>query len=125
MVGLKMVDEINKTIEERVLDWYQDYWGVPVFPSFKKIKIAEDTSLSTGKDRLLWEDAEDLLVEYFTIFNVEKKGFSFIKYWPNEEVFMPLNFLRGKGEKLKFTEPEVLTVKMLMESARAGYWLYE
>lgn len=120
-----MMMQPDEDIGQRILHWYQDYWGVPVFPSFKKIKIAEDTSLSTGKDRLLWEDAEDLLVEYFNIFNVEKRGFSFIKYWPDEEVFMPLNFLRGKGRKLKFTEPEVLTVKMLMESARAGCWLYE
>ncbi|KQN64433.1 DUF1493 family protein [Erwinia sp. Leaf53] len=111
----------DESIAQKVLSWYQDYWDVPVFPFFKKVKISKDTSLSSGKYQLAWEDAEDLLVEYFEKFSVEQKDFAFIKYWPNDEVFRPLPFLGRK----KYIEPKLLTVEMLMLSAEAGYWLYD
>ena len=58
-------------------------------------------------------------------FHVDKGNFSFNKYWPNEEIFMPLNFLRSKENKWQWIEPEPLTLNMLVESAKAGYWLYD
>ncbi|EIW9159309.1 DUF1493 family protein, partial [Klebsiella pneumoniae] len=44
---------------------------------------------------------------------------------PNEEVVLPLNFLRSKDNKWEWIEPEPLTLKMLVESAKAGRWLYD
>ncbi|AIR61366.1 DUF1493 family protein [Cedecea neteri] len=111
-------------VEQQVLNWYQEKWNVRVFPFFRKQRISLDTSLSTGKYPWSCEDAEEILEDYFTHFNVNKEGFSFIKHWPNEEVFLPLNFLRSKEKKWKWIEPEPLTLRMLVESAKAGYWIY-
>jgi len=112
------------SIENKILSWYQKNWNGPVFPFFKRPILTLDTSLSSGK--YLWsdEDAEEILEEYFDKFKVDKRDFSFRKYWPNEEVFMPLHFLRTKSKKWKWLEPEPLTLRMLAESAKTGYWLY-
>ncbi|MEA5103513.1 DUF1493 family protein [Pantoea sp. S18] len=113
------------TIENQVMDWYRENYNRPIFPFFKRQALTPETSLSTGKYPWADEDAIEILEEYFTRFNVEKRDFSFIKYWPNEEVFMPLNFFRSKANKWKWIEPQPLTLNMLVESAKAGYWLYD
>lgn len=84
-----------------------------------------ETSLSTGQYPWADEDAMVIIDQYFLTFNVDKRNFVFRKYWPNEETFMPLNCLRPKENKWKWMEPEPLTLKMLVESAKAGYWLYD
>lgn len=116
---------VPDNIEQQVLNWYQDNWNGRVFPFFKKPALTLETSLSTGKYPWSDEDATEILEAYFTKFQVDSKNFSFRKYWPNEEVFMPLNFLRSKKHKWKWVEPEPLTLKMLVESAKAGHWLYD
>ena len=115
----------TKNIEMQVLDWYNDSWNGRVFPFFRKPALTLETSLSTGKYPWADEEAVEILDEYFSRFNVDRQNFSFKKYWPNEEVFMPLNFLRSKQNKWKWIEPEPLTLKMLVESAKAGHWLYD
>lgn len=115
----------SELIELQVMNWYRKNYNGPIFPFFKRQVITLETSLSTGKYPWADEDAIDIIEDYFSRFSIEKKNFSFLKYWPNEEVFMPLNFLRSKENKWKWTEPEPLTLKMLVESAQAGYWLYD
>lgn len=116
----------DSEIEERqVMRWYQENWNGRVLPFFKKPQLTLETSLSTGRYPWTDEDAIDILKDYFIQFNVDKRNFSFNKYWPNEEIFLPLNFLRSKENKWKWIEPEPLTLKMLVESAKAGYWIYE
>ncbi|MBV8041919.1 DUF1493 family protein [Pluralibacter sp.] len=112
-------------IEKQVMDWYQKNWNKPVFPFFRRPVLTMETSLSTGEYPWANVDAQEILESFFSEFRVEKRGFSFIKYWPNEETFMPLNFLRPKNEKWHRTEPVPLTLKMLVESAKAGHWLYD
>jgi hypothetical protein len=112
-------------IKLKVMKWYQDNHNVPLFPSFKRQVLTLETSLSTGKHPWCKDDGVDILEDYFTTFNVDSQYFSFKNYWPNEEVFMPFNFLRSKENKWKWIEPQPLTLKMLVESAKAGYWLYD
>lgn len=114
----------SENIEQQVMSWYNDSWNGRVFPFFMKPVLTLETSLSTGKSPWADEDAIEILDEYFTKFQVDRKNFSFRKYWPNEEVFMPLNFLRSKENKWTWIEPEPLTLEMLVESAKTGYWLY-
>jgi hypothetical protein len=111
--------------DAEVLAWYQERWNKPLFLSFKRPTLTLETSLSTGDYPWCWEDGEDILVEYFAKFHVDQGNFIFTKYWPNEGVFMLLNFLRSKDKKRKWTEPKPLTLKMLAESAKAGRWLYD
>ncbi|WP_416260123.1 DUF1493 family protein [Gibbsiella quercinecans] len=56
-------------------------------------------------------------------FNVDPADFDFIKYWPYEKGLLP-NFLRPKTQRIEYIEPEPLTIRMLIESAIAGRWLY-
>ncbi|WP_133459776.1 DUF1493 family protein [Scandinavium goeteborgense] len=114
----------SENIEQQVMDWYNENWNGRVFPFFKRPALTLDTSLSTGKYPWADEDAIDILGKYFEKFQVDNKDFSFNKYWPNEETFMPLNCLRSKENQWQWVEPEPLTLKMLVESAKAGHWLY-
>ena len=114
----------SRDIENQVLAWYQENWNKSIFPFCRRPVLTLDTSLSTGKYPWADEEAVDLVEQYFDKFQVDRRHFSFTKYWPNEEVFMPLNFLRSRENKWKWIEPEPLTLKMLVESAKAGYWLY-
>ena len=115
----------NPNIADEVISWYGKNWNSPIFPFFRKPKITLETNLSTGKYPWAWEDAQEILEEYFEKFHVDRGNFSFIKYWPNEETFMPLNFLRKKENKYRYIEPLPLTIEMLVASAKAGYWLYD
>lgn len=112
-------------IENEVLAWYQEYWNVPAFPFTKKTLVNKDISLSTGKYQLLWEDAEDLLVEYFEKFQVERGDFSFIKYFPGEYQSNLFDFIRRKKNRREYVVPVPLTLEMLMISAKSGHWLYD
>lgn len=111
--------------EKEVMDWYEINWNGRVLPFFKKPALTSETSLSTGKYPWADEDAMEILDDYFRCFNVDRKNFSFDKYWPNEEVTFPLNFLRSQERKWWWIEPEPLTLKMLAESAKAGCWLFD
>ncbi|WP_174500633.1 DUF1493 family protein [Escherichia coli] len=115
----------SDNIEQQVMNWYKENWNGRVFPFFRKPSLTLETSLSTGKYPWADEDAIEILDDYFGKFNVERKNFTFGKYWPNEEVVLPLNFLRSKDNKWEWIEPEPLTLKMLVESAKAGRWLYD
>lgn len=115
----------SKNTEQQVLNWYRERWNGRVLPFFRKPAVTLETSLSTGKYPWAGEDASEILDDYFARFQVDRKNFLFRKYWPNEEVFMPLNFLRSKENKWRWIEPEPLTLKMLVESARTGHWLYD
>lgn len=111
--------------ENAVFSWYDENYNLPVFPRFKKPTLTLATSLSTGKHPWSCDDAVDILNAYFEKFQIDKRDFCFIKYWPNEETFMPLNFLRKKENRYHYVEPEPLTLDMLVKSANAGYWLYD
>lgn len=111
--------------EKQVMTWYNENWNGRVLPLFRKPILTLDTSLSTGKYPWSKDDAEQIINDYFARFQVEKDGFVFEKYWPNDEVVMPLNFLRSKENKWAWAEPAPLTLKMLVESAKAGRWLYD
>ncbi|MGU3524287.1 DUF1493 family protein [Enterobacteriaceae bacterium C23F] len=116
---------IDDMTEKQVMAWYNENWNGRVLPFFRKPAITLCTSLSSGKYPWSKDDAEKILDDYFAKFQVDKNGFMFEKYWPNEEAVMPLNFLRSKENKWAWTEPEPLTLEMLVESAKAGRWLYD
>ncbi|MGX9275787.1 DUF1493 family protein [Pantoea ananatis] len=87
-------------------------------------EMADDVSLSTGKELVLPEDAYDFMVEYAEKFGVDLTHFEFRKYFPNEGIrFLP-NAILPKYMRTDHHEPAALTVRMLIESAEAGRWLF-
>lgn len=87
-------------------------------------EMADDVSLSTGKELVLPEDAYDFMVEYAEKLGVDLTHFEFRKYFPNEGIrFLP-NAILPKYMRTDHHEPAALTVRMLIESAEAGRWLF-
>lgn len=87
-------------------------------------EMADDASLSTGKQSVLPEDASDFLEEYASTLDVDMTGFNFNRYFPNEGIrFLP-NAILPAYLKTDHHKPEALTVSMLIDSAKAGYWLF-
>ncbi|MCX8962697.1 DUF1493 family protein [Erwinia psidii] len=87
-------------------------------------EMSDDTSLSTGKNCVLPEDASDFLEEYAESLQVNMAVFDFRKYFPNEGVrFLP-NAILPKFMRTDHHQPEPLTVRMLIECAESGRWLY-
>lgn len=115
----------SENIDNQVLAWYQDHWNQSVLSFATRPEPTPETSLSTGEFAWSWEDAEGILIEYFDKFSVDKRNFSFTRYWPNEQPFSPLNILGIKDNSPEKTSPLPLTLSMLIESAKIGYWLYD
>lgn len=87
-------------------------------------EMSDDTSLSSGKNGVLPEDASDFLEEYAESLHVDMAAFDFRKYFPNEGIrFLP-NAILPKFMRTDHHQPAPLTVEMLIASAEAGRWLY-
>ena len=107
---------------QEVFDWYDEHWNLPT-PFSKKRPLTLDSSLSTGRYPWARETGDDIMKDYFSRFGVDDTNFDFIKYWPYEKGLIP-NFLRPRSLRVEEKEPEELTITMLIESAKAGRWLY-
>ena len=106
-------------IETRVLALVRRYNGVYLFNNEKKQRLlTPETDLDTDM-QLDVSEAEDLMEEYFKEFQVERGSFKIETYYPDE----PFSWNPFK----KF--PPILvpdfTIGMLIESAKAGKWLYD
>lgn len=87
-------------------------------------EMANDTSLSTGKRRVLPEDTHDFLAEYVYLLHVDMGNFEFRQYFPNAGIWFLPKAMLPKHMQTDNHKPEALTVEMLIESAKAGRWLY-
>ncbi|WMY73332.1 DUF1493 family protein [Buttiauxella selenatireducens] len=105
------------SIEQRVYEFVRPYAGVYLF-NIKKIELTPDTDFDTdlSLDEL---EVEDLMNDFFEKFNVERGNFNIETYYPN----VPFSW-----NPLKKTEPVPVpdfTIGMLIESAKAGKWLFD
>lgn len=104
-------------IEQRVYELIRPYAGTYLF-NMKKVELTPEMDLDTDLsiDEL---EVEDLMNQFFEKFNVERGNFSIETYFPDT----PLSW-----NPFKKTEPVPVpdfTVGMLIESAKAGKWLYD
>lgn len=87
-------------------------------------EMSDDTSINTGKQSVLPEDASDFLEEYAESLNVDMSSFIFNHYFPNEGIrFLP-NAILPRYLRTDHHTPEPLTVSMLIDSANAGCWIF-
>lgn len=114
--------ELTNSTAKSVFDWYDRKWNLPTPLSRKRVLLL-DTSLSTGDYPWARETGDDIMQEYFSLFNVDSTNFDFFVYWPMSKGFIP-NFIRPKSMRIEEKEAEPLTIAMLIESAQAGRWLY-
>ena len=110
-----MVDDI----EQRVFALARRYNGVYLFNNEKKqMLLTRDTDLDT--DMLLdIGEAEDLMEEFFKEFQVERGHFKIETYYPDEP------FSWNPFKKFPPIPVPDFTIGMLIESAKAGKWLYD
>lgn len=110
------MDLFLMNIEQEIIDYIYENHSHRKYGFFgKRPEVTLDTELTKGGLDVIWEDAEDTLDYYFRNWNVKLNGFEIIYY------FEP-DFLGSKPPE-KPLKP--LTVRMLVESAKAGEWLYD
>ena len=112
----------NVTEAREIFDWYNERWNLPG-PFSKRHPLTLETSLTIGKYPWARETGDEIMKDFFSRFQVDNSQFDFTKYWLYEKGMIP-NFLRPRAMKVEVKDPEELTILMLIESARAGRWLY-
>lgn len=106
-------------IEKRVFALARRYNGVYMFNNEKKQNLLTvDTDLDTGM-QLDVSEAEDLMEEFFKEFQVERGSFKIETYYPEEP------FSWNPFKKFPPIPVPDFTIGMLIESAKAGKWLYD
>lgn len=105
------------SIEQRVYQLVRPYAGTYLF-NIKKVELTPETDLDTdlGIDEL---EAEDLMNEFFEKLNIERGNFKIETYFPN------LPFSWNPFKKAEPVPVPGFTIGMLIESAKAGKWLYD
>jgi Protein of unknown function (DUF1493). len=110
-----MVDDI----EQRIFALVRRYDGVYLFNNKKRQQeLTPDTDFDTDMTLDVGE-AEDLMDEFFKEFQVDRGRFKIETYYPD----IPFSW-----NPFKKTEPVPVpdfTIGMLIESAKAGKWLYD
>lgn len=114
--------ELRDEIEIKILDWYDSKWNFPT-PFSKKRPLSPETSLSTGKYPWARETGDDIMKDYFSRFDIDNSSFDLLKYWPVSKGSIP-DFIRPRSLCVDEKSAEPLTIAMLIESAKAGRWLY-
>ncbi|WP_147200857.1 DUF1493 family protein [Pantoea sp. CCBC3-3-1] len=108
-----MVDNI----EQRVIDLVTRHSGAYVFRKKKYDTYTAESNIHFDV-RLDIDDTEELMDEFFTEFNVERGDFNLKKYYPD----VPFSW---NPFKKHLVDVPNFTIRMLIESAKAGRWLYD
>ncbi len=105
------------SIEQRVYELVRPYAGTYLF-NLKKVELTPETDLDTDLsiDEL---EVEDLMNDFFEKFNVGRGNFKIETYYPDEP------FSWNPFKKSPPIPVPDFTIGMLIESAKAGKWLYD
>lgn len=109
-----MVDDIG----QRVITLVTRRSGVYMFRR-KKYDIYTASSSIHFDVKLDQEDVEELIEDYSKEFNVDMSNFHLETYYPE------VNFSWNPFKKPEPMEVPDFTIGMLIESAKAGKWLYD
>lgn len=103
-------------IEQKIYDLIRPYAGTYLF-NIKKVVLTPKTDLDTDLD-IDEVEVEDLMNDFFEMFNVERGNFKVETYYPAE------SFSLNPFKKSPPVPVPDFTIGMLIESAKAGRWLY-
>ena len=104
-------------IEQQIYDFILPYAGTYLF-NIRKVILTHETDLDTDLSIDEYE-VEELMKEYFTKFNVDPAGFDIKVYYPD------IPFSWNPFKKTIPVQVPDFTIGMLIESAKAGCWLYK
>lgn len=105
-----------ENIEERVYQLVRLYAGRYIF-NLKKVELTPETDFDTDL-KLDEVEVEDLMDVFFKTFGVDRGHFNIKTYYPDE----PFSWNPFKKSP-PISVPD-FTISMLIESAKAGKWLY-
>jgi len=108
-----MVDNI----EQRVYELIRPYAGVYLF-SFEPVELTLESDLDADLD-LEDLDASELMDTFFSELHVERGNFNIKTYYPD------IPFSWNLFRKREPVPVPAFTIGMLVESAKAGKWLYD
>ena len=106
-------------IEQRVFALARRYNGVYLFNNEKKQRLLTAKTDFDTDMQLDVSEAEDLMDEFFKEFQVERGSFKIETYYPDEP------FSWNPFKKFPPIPVPDFTIGMLIESAKAGKWLYD
>jgi len=109
---------VNTTLEQRIYELVRAHDG---FSLFKKMELAPTTDFDSDL-RLEDDEALALMDDFFSRFSVERGNFSITTYNPPAP---PLSERLNPFRKSHIPQVPDFTINMLIESARAGRWLYD
>lgn len=98
-------DRVNEDIEKAVFALVEDYNGRSIF-TFRRYNLEPDTDLNNDF-RMDPLDAYELLERYAVISGIDPASITFNRYFPED--------FSGTHDPL--------TIRLLVESAKAGRWL--
>ncbi|NUU65107.1 DUF1493 family protein [Enterobacteriaceae bacterium BIT-l23] len=104
-------------IENRIYELVRPYAGVYVFKR-KEVELTPDTDFDTDLSMDVSE-AEDMMDEFFKSFDVDRGNFNINTYYPDTP------FSWNPFKKIEPIPVPDFTIRMLIESAKAGKWLYD
>jgi hypothetical protein len=105
------------SLEQQVIDLVTRHSGVYVFRKKKHDTYTAESSIHYDV-RLDQDDVEELVEEYSKVFHVDMSNFHIEAYYP--EVKFSLNPF-----KKQVVDIPDFTIRMFIESAKAGKWLYD
>ncbi|MDC9598336.1 DUF1493 family protein [Xenorhabdus anantnagensis] len=111
-------------IEEEILNFIAKYSGTPLFCRKQTLPIETDIDTDLHLEK---EEAEELMNIFFDKFNVNPLKFNINIYYPEEDFHFIADLLAIliPSKRPKPTLVPDFTIRMLIESAKAGYWLYD
>lgn len=104
-------------IEQRVINLVTRHSGIYMFRKKKYDTYTADSSIHYDV-QLDVDDAEELMNEFFTEFQTEPGRFRLETYYPD----IPVSWNPFKKQLIDIPD---FTIGMLIESAKAGKWLYD
>ncbi|BET62908.1 DUF1493 family protein [Yersinia pseudotuberculosis] len=105
------------SIEQCIYELVRRHDGAYLFKS-KQPVLTPETDLDTDL-RMEEEEAEELMNDFFSTFNIPKDKFNIKIYYPDEP------FSWNPFKKTAPIPVPDFTIGMLIESAKTGRWLYD
>jgi len=106
---------VSQLIDDEIREFVQKELPLITTLFLKVIEVRDDSTLQEIYEP---DDIDEMLEKYFIRFDVERGSFSPGNYFP----WKTHSFLSRKAAS---AEKKPLTIQMLIESAKAGRWLYE
>ncbi|EOZ9390120.1 DUF1493 family protein [Leclercia pneumoniae] len=106
---------MSETIDDQVRDYVLNALPLVTTLFLKKVRIDDDSAL---QDIYEADDVAEMTEKYFHHFRVQLNNFSLDNYypWQGKKLFSRKKIMQKK---------KPLTIRMFIESARAGCWLYQ